>query len=315
MGLTTDRFRFELNGQSYLTELRIKGEDWHLTVWRDGEEVAHRIDRPGLGEMYDVRRITVPDPGGALTVSFGFIGVWRTACQVERAGRLVWRSHTRDFAPSRRMQDFLKWVQTKDEPDAATSPERRAREAELQALRPAIVVDIAMAVAFFFVAREFGLVTAAISGAAATLVLIVIDRFVRWNLTGGFVIFGAAMALISAGLALAFQDDTFVKLRGSVMGLIGAAAFFTDGLAGGKYLGKRMALYMSGLFRLDPRRASFAAAGGGLVLIAIDLPLVFLLTTDQWIWYNAFLDSLVAIPIFLGAMWLARERRQPAGSD
>jgi hypothetical protein len=42
--------------------------------------------------------------------------------------------------------------------------------------------------------------------------------------------------------------------------------------------------------------------------VAIDTLLAFILTIDQWIWYNAFLDSLITIPIIFAAMWFAKER-------
>lgn len=181
------------------------------------------------------------------------------------------------------------------------------QEARTKALGPSIIVDLSMGVIFFFVARNFGLVTAAFTGAAVTLALFFVQRFVRVDLLGGFAVFGVIMAVISATLALIFQDDTFVKLRGSLMGLIMASFATIDGLRGGSYLGKRMALYMGGLGKINPQRAAFALAGAGIALIVIELPLVFLLTTDQWIWYNSFLDSLVAIPIIIGAMMWARE--------
>lgn len=184
-----------------------------------------------------------------------------------------------------------------------------------KALGPSIMVDIGLGIIFFFVARnaENGLVTAALTGAALTLVLFVIQRFIKTDLLGGFAVFGVVIALISAGLALIFQDETFVKLRGSLMGAIVAVFALIDGLRGGTYLGKRMSLYLSGAMKLNPRRAAFAMAGAGFALIVIEMPLIFLLTTDQWIWYQSFLDQIVAIPLVLGAFWLARERSDEKG--
>lgn len=67
------------------------------------------------------------------------------------------------------------------------------------------------------------------------------------------------------------------------MGVIGASVSLIDGRAGGRYLGKRLAVYISGMKRLLPQRASFAAAFASQSLLAIDVALVFLLTTDLWI--------------------------------
>ncbi len=179
-------------------------------------------------------------------------------------------------------------------------------------LRPSIIIDISFGVLFFFVAREFGLVTAALTGAGATLVLFAVQPFTKHNLLGGFAVFGVVMSLISAGIAWGFQDDLAVKLRGTFMACIAAAFALYDGfILKGGYLGKRMAMYMEGLGQINPQRASFALAGATLLLMAIDTPLAFILTTDQWIWYNAFFDNIIAIPIILGAMLMAREK--PAG--
>ena len=65
---------------------------------------------------------------------------------------------------------------------------------------------------------------------------------------------------------------------------------------------------MEGLGQINPKRASLALAGATLLLMAIDTPLAFILTTDQWIWYNAFFDNIIAIPIIIGAMLLVREK-------
>jgi intracellular septation protein A len=122
-------------------------------------------------------------------------------------------------------------------------PEQIRLEEDAKRLRPSIAVDIGFGLLFFLVAREYGLVSAAVSGACATLVLLMMDRFVKPDLTGGFAVFGAVMGLISAGLALSLHDDSAVKLRGSIMGLIAAGFVFLDWLNDGRYLGQRFARY------------------------------------------------------------------------
>ena len=189
------------------------------------------------------------------------------------------------------------------------TPEQRAMLERQKKLRPSLIIDLCFGVLFFFVAREFGLVTAALTGAAATIALVAIQPFTKHDLLGGFAVFGVVMSLISAGIAWGFQDDLAIKLRGTIMAIIAASFSLYDGfvLKGG-YLGKRMAMYMEGLGKINPQRASFALAGSTLILMAIDTPLAFILTTDQWIWYNAFFDNIIAIPIVIGAMLMAREK-------
>lgn len=190
------------------------------------------------------------------------------------------------------------------------SSEQRAMLERQKKLRPSIFIDISFGVLFFFVAREFGLVTAALTGAAATLVLFAVQPFTKHDLLGGFAVFGVIMSLISAGIAWGFQDDLAVKLRGTIMSIIaGSFALYEGFVLKGGYLGKRMALYMEPIGNLNPRKASFALAGSTFILMSIDTPLAFILTTDQWIWYNAFFDNIIAIPIIIGAMFMAREKR------
>ena len=190
------------------------------------------------------------------------------------------------------------------------SSEQRAMLERQKKLRPSIFIDISFGVLFFFVAREFGLVTAALTGAAATLVLFAVQPFTKHDLLGGFAVFGVIMSLISAGIAWGFQDDLAVKLRGTIMSIIaGSFALYEGFVFKGGYLGKRMALYMEPIGNLNPRKASFALAGSTFILMSIDTPLAFILTTDQWIWYNAFFDNIIAIPIIIGAMFMAREKR------
>ena len=198
-----------------------------------------------------------------------------------------------------------------ESPPSQSDNERAALERQKE-LYPSIAIDICFGVLFFFVAREFGLVTAALTGAGATLILFAVQPFVKWNLLGGFAVFGVVMSLISAGIAWGFQDDLAIKLRGTWMALIGASfSLFDAFVLNGGYLGKRMAMYMEGLGKLNPKRASLALAVSTLILMGIDTPLAFILTTDQWIWYNSVFDMFIAIPIVLSCMYWAREKPKP----
>lgn len=315
MGLFRHRFHFRAAGDRWRAEVEIA---------RDAKSFAYRLRRAGapVDEVtidvtpttyFTVRTIEFDIPEGVLALDIGARGAWSFGVIAYLNGEEVYRSHKEPHRVPPKWQRVMEHVEqaTDESGEGPEADARRAQQKELRDLQPSIFVDIGLGVIFFFVAREFGLVTAAVAGAVVTAVLFPIQRLVKMNLLGGFAVFGMVMALLSAGLALAFQDDTFVKLRGSVMGAITATLFLTDGLFGGRYLGKRMALYMSGVFRLSPRRAAIAMGSAGLVLILIDLPLVFLLTTEQWIFYNAFLDMFVAMPIVFIAMYYARERRSP----
>jgi len=307
MDLTSSKWRFKIEGERFTVKLTYKKESFIYRIWQGKEQIFDEMIAVESSQMFDPRTIDVETKYGMLSVTIGAVGMFKMACRVYLDGEEIYRSSKKDFHISDKVRDlFVEGDDENKNPEQATKLERA------KARQPAIFVDFAMGIIFFFVAKKFGLVTAAVAGAGVTVLLFIIQRFVKKiDLLGGFAVFGVIMALISAGLAVAFQDDTFVKLRGSLMGLIAATVFFIDAIFGGKYMGKRMAGYFEMLFPLNPRRASFALAISGLLIIATDLPLVFLLTTDQWIWYNAFLDGFVAMPIVLTSLWFARERKSP----
>ena len=308
-GLSSERFKFDIDGVPYKLEVRVEGEDWIYSVEREGILVHRERRALRMSEFHAPYGFEVQVPEGLLRFVTGAISSFSFALEVYRGGALHWRSSEKPFDFPKWAQAFLEWVDRQDErADLPKTPEQLAREADAKRLRPAIAVDIAFGVVFFLVAREYGLVSAAVAGACATLVLVIVDRFVKPDLTGGFAVFGAVMALVSAGLALSLQADLAVKLRGSIMGLIGATLMGLDWLNDGRYLGRRFARYFYAFGAIDPKRASLAACVSGLAIVAIDTPLAFILSTEQWIWYNAFLDSLIAIPIFVGAMWFAKAR-------
>ena len=85
---------------------------------------------------------------------------------------------------------------------------------------------IGLGLLFFVVAKVTDLKTAALVGAAAGILLVVVQRFVKnVDLLGGLALFGVVMMLISASFAIAFDDDYIIKLRSTIVGLIGSALF------------------------------------------------------------------------------------------
>jgi intracellular septation protein A len=313
MGLLTDTFRFSADGHDWQVEIHTPGERFRYRVWCDGELVHEQFRHTGgdVEEMYRPFTLAVSAPEGPLDITIGQISHLSAGCVVSRNGEVIHRSHDKAFIQPDTSKGFLGWLNKlpsdDDEPDA----EEMAKQERAKARMPAIGVDLSMGVLFFFVAREFGLPTAALTGAGVTIGLFILQRLflTKTDLLGGFAVFGVVMALISASLALAFDNDLFIKLRGTIVGLIGAGFALADGLFNrGNYLGARIAGYMESLMTLAPQRAAFGLAFAGSAMAMIDLPLAFILTTDQWIWYNAFLDSFIAMPIVLGTLWYLRER-------
>lgn len=227
----------------------LKGEVLHYRAWRNDVEIGQQELTLPIAETMEPQTLVVPTQGGEVTLTFGYISLLTMALIVKLNGEMVYRFHKKPFRGAGRLASSFKWLdKAAAEDDAPKTAEALEKEKRAKELQPSIMVDIILGFLFFFVARELGLVTAALAGAGVTAGLFIIQRFVKMNLLGGFAVFGLAMALISAGLAYFFQDEVFVKLRGTIMALIVAGLAITDGLLGGKYLGARMARYMEGLF-------------------------------------------------------------------
>ena len=277
-----------------------------FVITRNGESVFDETYVSGSSVLTGSRIIPLTDYN--VELEFGAVSLMKYALIVKRDEEVLWRSSDKPFREGGKVDRFISKMEAVA--DKNNTPEKQAMLERQKKLRPSIIIDISFGVLFFFVAREFGLVTAALTGAAATIVLVAVQPFTKHDLLGGFAVFGVVMSLISAGIAWGFQDDLAIKLRGTIMSIIAGSFALYDGfILKGGYLGKRMALYMEGLGKLNPRKASFALAGSTFVLMSIDTPLAFILTTDQWIWYNAFFDNIIAIPIIIGAMFMAREKR------
>ena len=94
-----------------------------------------------------------------------------------------------------------------------------------------IYADLGLAALFFIVSKVTGdLVLAAIVGGVTGLGLIVLQRFVKVDLLGGFAVFGTIMLAISTAFSLVLQDSYWVQMKGTALGLFTASLFMADGL-------------------------------------------------------------------------------------
>lgn len=298
----TYRWAFEAAGRHWRVHVEVGMKSARTRVFEVETLVAERTILTADPALYEPQDLDLETPDGPLRITTGYLDWIMLGCVARLGEAEVFRSSKRSFARFPLLQKMLR--------EAAASPEERAAMAQRNKERlPSIIVDVAMAVVFFLVAREYGLPAAAVSGAGIALVLLVVQRFVKVDLLGGFAVFGVVLSLLSAGAALAFQSDLAVKLRGTVIGLIGAIAFLIDGALGGRYLGKRLVGYIETLLRVPQARAAMAMGAAGVAIAGIDLAAAFLLSQDQWLVYNAALDGLIAAPIVFAALWLARERK------
>lgn len=172
--------------------------------------------------------------------------------------------------------------------------------------RVPIAIDIALALLFFVVAKMTDLRTAALVGAGVGIALVVVQRFIRTDILGGMALFGIAMALVSAGLAWAFEDDMAVKMRTTIVGLISATLFLGDGfLFAGRRLGQGMARYLP-FGDVDPARLAIGIGAVGLIMAGLNTIVALVASTNVWLVYHSFLDTFVVAALMLGVFKYAR---------
>ena len=160
--------------------------------------------------------------------------------------------------------------------------------------------------ALFFIAGKIteDLIFASLIGVAGGLALLILQRFVKIDLLGGFAVFGTTMLFISGIFSLVLQDDYWVQMKGTALGLMSASVFFLDGvLKKGAYFGARFERYLPGGAIHHNRLAigmSLTVAFGALgnYLVAENF------SEDFWLTYTTFLDlPILMILFFLVLRW------------
>jgi len=324
-GTTLWRYRrpFRHAGQDFSVDLRSRSDGLHSELILNGATLAR--DQTPIGGPDAVRNhqlaATLAD-GTRLEVEAGWISVWNTGIRVRAEGIVVHESHpgrTIAYPEKYRARAVTMRGATLGEAMAAGFKEG-VGEAEAKGHdmsvwsknRWAIGVDVALGLLFFVVAKLTDLPTAAILGAVVGLALVVVQRFVKVDLLGGLVMFGILMLLISAGLALLFQDDMAVKMRGTIVGLISATLFLGDGLLGGNRLGRGLARYLP-YSDLDPSRLALGMGLLGLVMAALNYLVAKAVSTDVWLFYTTFVDFVLIMGMMLIVFQFARGRMLPRG--
>ncbi|MEM1404103.1 MAG: septation protein IspZ [Pseudomonadota bacterium] len=239
-----------------------------------------------------------------LTIEVGYINWWRLGVMVRRGESILYESHPgkniRFMADSRLMNA----IPTQDSAVAAEAAARWERN------KYSVYADLGLGALFFVVGKVTGdLTTAALIGAAAGLTLVLLQRYVRVDLLGGFAVFGTIMLLISAGFSLAFQSEFMVQMKSTVLGLLTATLFFGDGLLrGGKYFGERMQRYMP-----SPIHTGRMAVGLGLLgvfMAGANYLVARFFSEDAWLTYTTFLDMPVSIALAYAVFFWARAGAQ-----
>lgn len=313
IALARYRRRFAVDGTACEVRTVARLNGLFSTLFIAGEE-AGRDETPaaGPGAIRNHRLTgTLPD-GSTIAVEAGYINWISIGIAVRRDGELIHESH-----PGRRIafpQSLVKMTVGRTNPDgtrAGYDPDQLKRN------KVPIMVDLALGLLFFVVAKLTDLSTAAIVGAVAGIALVIAQRFVKVDLLGGLALFGVVLLLVSAGLAVAFEDEFIIKMRSSIVGAISAALFLGDGLLGGNRLGKALSRYLP-YNDLDPGRLAIGMGVLGLVMAVLNYLVALFASTDVWLFYTTFVDFFLVMLMILVVFRYARgqlfPRKAPAGS-
>ena len=272
------------------------------SLWIDGTEVASDgTPASGLDAIRNHRlAATLPD-GRELEIDAGYISMSNVGVAARLDGVLVHESH-----PGRKIAFPGRAAKMIGQRTATGEPAYDL--GKLKRNKVPILVDIATGLLFFAVAKLTDLKTAALVGAGVGLALVVAQRFVKVDLLGGLALFGIVMLLISAGFAIAFEDDELIKQRSTVVGLIAAACFLGDGLLlRGRRLGHGINRYLA-YTDVDDRRLAIGMGLTGIVMAAANFLVVRVASTDVWLFYTTFGDMPLSIALVLLAVRWARSR-------
>lgn len=286
-----------------LLDARLSG--LRSSLWIDGEQAAADFT-PGAGPeaVRNHRLAATLREGRNVEVEAGYISWSNVGIAVRVDGALTHESHPgRRIAFPARAAKML--AQSNAAGEAAYDMDKLRRN------KVPILVDLATGLLFFIVAKLTDLKTAALVGAGVGLALVIAQRFVKVDLLGGLALFGIMMLLISAGFAIAFEDDELIKQRSTIVGLIGATFFLADGLIlKGRRLGRGLNRYLA-YTDIDERRLAIAMGVVGALMALSNYVVVKLVSTDVWLFYTTFGDLPLTVLLVLGAIKWARTTPAP----
>ena len=311
-GLTLWRYRrrFDVGGKPALVTVRARTDRLLSKLEMDGTVLA-TDETPSVGpdavRNHHLHAI-LPD-GSALDVEAGYISSANIGIAVRRDGQVIHESHPgRTIAYPDKYREMIQSYANGSMGSAlsqdfgggssGTSSSGAPDMAAFKRNRIPLAVDIALGLLFFFVAKLADLTTAALVGAALGVALLAAQKVTKVDLLGGLALFGIGLLLLSAVLALVFQSDEAVKYRSSIVGVVSAALFFVDGLAGGNRLAARLMAYLP--YRdIDAARLGIGMGVFGAVLAALNLLVALYASTDVWLFYSTFADFPVSMVLIL----------------
>ena len=236
-------------------------------------------------------------------VESGYFNWRNVGIAVTENGRVVHESHPgEDLRYGEALMDDLNGMK-----ENVAAP----GESKWEQNKYSIYADLGLGALFFIVSKVTGdLVLAAIVGGVTGLGLIVLQRFVKVDLLGGFAVFGTIMLGISTAFSLVLQDSYWVQMKGTALGLFTATLFMADGLLRqGAYFGARFERYMPG--SLHHNRLAIGMSLMGIVSAGGNYFVAENFSEDFWLTYTTFLDfPIIMVSFFLIIRWA----RKPEGA-
>ena len=236
-------------------------------------------------------------------VESGYFNWRNVGIAVTENGRVVHESHPgEDLRYGEALMDDLNGMK-----ENVAAP----GESKWEQNKYSIYADLGLGALFFIVSKVTGdLVLAAIVGGVTGLGLIVLQRFVKVDLLGGFAVFGTIMLGISTAFSLVLQDSYWVQMKGTALGLFTATLFMADGLLRqGAYFGARFERYMPG--SLHHNRLAIGMSLMGIVSAGGNYFVAENFSEDFWLTYTTFLDfPIIMVSFFVILRWA----RKPEGT-
>ena len=255
------------------------------------------------------------DAGEATRIEVGYVSWWSVGIAVLQGEDTVYESHPGKnvrFAEGMMQGPAPSHVSDGSIDSSASGLDLgqmiESNQSKWQRNKYSIYADLALGALFYLVGKfTEDLALAAIVGAAAGLALVVLQRFVKVDLLGGFAVFGTIMLVISAAFSLALQDDYWVQMKGTVLGLLTASIFMIDGVfRQGAYFGARLERYMP--LPLHHNRIAIGMSGLGMVMAFANYYVAENFSEDFWLTWTTFLDMPLSIGLFYAIIFWARKK-------
>ena len=301
---------FEYRGLDCVVEVTLTLKETISRLFIDNE----LVDEQSLAYSAGGTTFVHPLPSASdqtAQVKAGYYNWWNIGIAVSEGEDTVYESHPgRDVHYGEALAKKMLGLDAESDDGAAAKLRSMAEtnQNKWQRNKYSIYADLALGALFYLVGKfTEDLALAAIVGAAAGLALVVLQRFVKVDLLGGFAVFGTIMLVISAIFSLALQDDYWVQMKGTVLGLFTASIFMIDGVfRQGAYFGARIERYMP--LPLHHNRIAIGMSALGMAMAFANYYVAENFSEDFWLTWTTFLDMPLSIGLFYAIIFWARKK-------